>query len=60
MNTSHLDVARPEIECIWSSQSPATSFFQKIKLITRFYKAFCKRKAMEYRASELQLRTQLD
>jgi hypothetical protein len=60
MNVAHLDEARPGIKRLWRSQTPTTPFHWKLKLVTQYYKTFCKNKAMEYQAAEHNLHSRLE
>lgn len=54
INAFWLKLARGIIEAAWRSVSALTLFMAKLKVVSRTYQAFCKRKVVEFRAEENQ------
>lgn len=52
MNDVWLDKARPEIEQAWYGSLVSTPFFSKLKAVSRAYRSYCRRKALDMRVEE--------
>lgn len=55
MNTNHFEEAKEQIQQIWSFQPKVATFITKMCKVIRFYKGFCKDKAIEFWREEIVL-----
>lgn len=53
MNVTWMEEACANIGRICISQSPDIPFFSKLKVVMKFYRAFCKRKASSFKLDEM-------
>ena len=57
MNSQYLDEASPPMIQIWNNLPIKTSLFSKIKMLTKYYRRYCKDKATQFQ--QLQVQEQL-
>lgn len=52
--------AEPEIRRLWLEAPVGSSFFSKMRKVTRAYRQFCKQKAASFRTEEDRMKMELD
>jgi hypothetical protein len=60
MNCAFFEEACPEITKIWREQLAEAPFFSKLRVVIRYYKHLCKRRAAETRVDEEALKADLE
>ncbi len=60
MNTKHFEEAKEQIQQIWSFQPKVATFITKMYKVIKFYKGFCKEKAIEFWREEVVLIQKLE
>ena len=60
MSIHHLDVVLPELTRLWQEQPRGAIFFSKVRTLKRFYRRYCKIKALSFWEEELTARRLLE
>jgi hypothetical protein len=60
MSSLWLEEARAGITATWTQQRPNLPFLSKMKTVSRFYRDFCKKKALSLRAEESTARSNFE
>ncbi len=60
MNTRHFEEIKEQIQQIWQFQPKGATFVTKMYKVIRFYKGFCKEKAIEFWREEVVLIQKLE